>query len=349
MTNWRSLARLGAILAIVAPMVAACGFGFLGGGGTNATVKRGTFSSKEFGVSASPRVTTAAHPRKGGGRYLVGNPYTVRGRTYVPREQPNYVETGEASWYGSDFHGRMTANGEIFSANSITGAHPTLPIPSYVRVTNLTNGRSLLVRINDRGPYLQGRIIDVSERAASLLGFVNAGMANVKVEYVGKAPLEGDDTRMLLASLKAPNGMEQQGETRFADSGIKTTLFGAVASLFSYADGSPLDPVQENQAILSAHDAADAMATQNPELAQWAAAVDADARAVDITLGTFTDGGKAFDVELAFAALGAVDEIQTSLNGVPALALRLSHLKPGVAREDVQALARQLGLGDLIL
>ncbi|MCQ4052111.1 septal ring lytic transglycosylase RlpA family protein, partial [Klebsiella pneumoniae] len=92
------------------------------------------------------------------------------GRTYVPQEDPSYVATGGASWYGADFHGRRTANGEIFSANAITGAHPTLPLPSYVRVTNQANGRSIIVRVNDRGPYMPGRIMDLSYRAASMLG-----------------------------------------------------------------------------------------------------------------------------------------------------------------------------------
>ncbi len=110
----------------------------------------------------SPRVTNNPNPPKGGGRYQVGKPYTVRGRVYTPTEDPNYHDVGEASWYGSDFHGRRTANGEIFSANAITGASPVLPLPSYVRVTNQENGRSLIVRVNDRGPYMPGRIMDLS-------------------------------------------------------------------------------------------------------------------------------------------------------------------------------------------
>src|SRR5690606_36124930 len=107
--------------------------------------------------------------------------------------------------------GRRTANGEIFSANAITAAHPTLPMPSYVRVTNQDNGRSLIVRVTDRGPYVAGRVIDLSHRAASMLGYVNHGSANVAVEYVGPAPLEGDDTRTLVASYSGPQDYNTGG------------------------------------------------------------------------------------------------------------------------------------------
>ncbi len=125
---------------------------------------------------------------KGGGVYRVGSPYVVAGQTYVPQDDPNYRAEGLASWYGDDFHGRYTANGEIFDKDGITAAHTTLPLPSYVRVTNLTNGKSLIVRVNDRGPYAHNRLIDVSTRAAHLLGFYNRGTVPVRVEYVGRAP-----------------------------------------------------------------------------------------------------------------------------------------------------------------
>ena len=108
---------------------------------------------------------------KGGGTYQVGAPYTVAGRVYVPEENPHYHAEGLASWYGDDFHGRLTANGEVFDLNGISAAHPTLPLPSYARVTNLANGRSLIVRVNDRGPYHGNRIIDVSMQGRASVGF----------------------------------------------------------------------------------------------------------------------------------------------------------------------------------
>src|ERR1700736_734758 len=156
-----------------------------------------------YGVSSSPRVVGFGEPvPKGGGTYRVGKPYTVAGRVYVPEEDTNYREEGLASWYGDDFHGRLTANGEVFDMASLTAAYPTLPMPCYARVTNLNNGRSLIVRVNDRGPYHGNRLIDVSNRAAELLEFKGNGVARVRVEYVGRAPLEGSDDRQLIATLR---------------------------------------------------------------------------------------------------------------------------------------------------
>lgn len=119
-----------------------------------------------------------------GGSYKVGNPYKIKGKWYYPKEDYNYSEIGIASWYGKDFHAKKTANGEKYDMNSLSAAHRTLPLPSIVKVTNLQNGRSLVLRVNDRGPYAQNRIIDVSKRAASLLGFQTQGTTKVKVEIL---------------------------------------------------------------------------------------------------------------------------------------------------------------------
>jgi rare lipoprotein A len=115
------------------------------------------------------------------GMYKVGQPYTVAGEVYTPSENYSYDQTGIASWYGPGFDGKRTANGEVFDTSELTAAHPTLPMPSLVRVTNLENGRSVVVRINDRGPFAAGRIIDLSQRAAQLLGFEQNGTAKVRV------------------------------------------------------------------------------------------------------------------------------------------------------------------------
>jgi rare lipoprotein A len=166
----------------------------------------GKFASRvdpKYGVSSSPRVVAYGDPvPKGGGTYRVGKPYMVAGRMYVPEEDVNYREDGLASWYGDDFHGRLTANGEVFDMDALTAAHPTLPMPCYARVTNLTNGKSLIVRVNDRGPYHGNRLIDVSNKAAELLEFKSNGVARVRVEYVGRAPLEGTDDHQLMATLR---------------------------------------------------------------------------------------------------------------------------------------------------
>lgn len=141
-------------------------------------------------ASKGPR---ASRVLPGRGVYKIGKPYTVRGRTYVPAENPAYDEVGTASWYGGDFHGGKTANGEIFDMHALTAAHKTLPLPSFAHVRNEANGRTILVRINNRGPFAGDRIIDVSHAAARLLGFDGRGLAKVRVTYVGRAPLDGGD------------------------------------------------------------------------------------------------------------------------------------------------------------
>ena len=156
-----------------------------------------------YGVSSGARVVEPGEPiPKGGGAYRIGPAYTVGGKTYVPTEDREYRAEGLASWYGEDFHGRQTANGEVFDMNSLSAAHATLPMPCYVRVTNLENKRSVIVRVNDRGPYHSDRIIDVSVKTAQVLGFHSTGIARVAVEYVSKAPLEGSDDAMLIATLR---------------------------------------------------------------------------------------------------------------------------------------------------
>lgn len=123
------------------------------------------------------------------GVYKVGDPYQIDNVWYYPREQPDYDETGIASWYGPTFYGHKTANGEMYDGEALTAAHRTLPMPVNVRVTNLENGKSLIVRVNDRGPYARGRIIDLSKRAAELLDVVQTGTARVRVTYIGRADL----------------------------------------------------------------------------------------------------------------------------------------------------------------
>ncbi|MDD9992962.1 MAG: septal ring lytic transglycosylase RlpA family protein [Rhodospirillales bacterium] len=129
-------------------------------------------------------------PRVAKPHYKLGSPYQINHVWYYPSYDPNYDRTGVASWYGPAFHGRPTANGERFDMNGVTAAHPTLPLPSRVRVTNLENGRQLELRVNDRGPFVDNRIIDLSRRAAQLLGFKRKGLAKVRVQYLGLDRLE---------------------------------------------------------------------------------------------------------------------------------------------------------------
>ncbi|MGH1403289.1 MAG: septal ring lytic transglycosylase RlpA family protein [Alphaproteobacteria bacterium] len=163
-----------------------------------------------MGLSGCARIELASHVGKKmmgskvrtQGYYKVGSPYTIKGKKYYPSVDYDYNQTGVASWYGPNFHGKMTANGETYNQNDLTAAHKTLPMPSIVRVTNLENGLSLIVRVNDRGPYAHGRIIDLSKRSAELLKFKNQGVAKVRVQLleaesrmVAETAKQGRDTR----------------------------------------------------------------------------------------------------------------------------------------------------------
>lgn len=141
------------------------------------------FKSSSYNPSTSTAPTGGPLQQ---GNFKVGKPYTVNGTVYRPQESYDYLETGIASWYGPGFHGKKTASGEIYDNNELTAAHRTLQMPSFVRVTNLQNGKSVIVRINDRGPFAKGRIIDVSKRAAELLDMTRAGTAQVKVEMMAE-------------------------------------------------------------------------------------------------------------------------------------------------------------------
>ena len=173
------------------------------------TVFLSACAETEFLIHTSKRVVSTTEdinlPR-----YKVGNPYQIDGLWYYPTVDYEYEETGIASWYGSKFHGKLTANGAIYDMNALTAAHRTLPMPSMVRVTNLVNGRSLILKINDRGPFARNRIIDVSRRGAQLLGFQKAGTARVRVQILA------DKSRILSNRI--------QGRTQLAKVGTPITV-----------------------------------------------------------------------------------------------------------------------------
>ena len=153
----------------------------------------------------TPRYATQGGKPTGpqaGGAYKVGKPYQIGGVWFVPREQPDYDEVGIGSWYGDAFHMKATANGELFDMNAVSAAHTTLPLPSVVEVTNLENVRKIEVRVNDRGPFVNNRIIDLSREAARQLGYDRKGIAKVRVRYLGPAPLLGRDAGVRFASAK---------------------------------------------------------------------------------------------------------------------------------------------------
>ena len=277
---------------------------------------------------------------------MVGQPYRIAGRWYRPAENRNYNETGTASWYGPNFHGRQTANGEVFDQFALSAAHPTLPLPSYVRVKNPANGRSITVRVNDRGPFSNNRLIDLSRRSAEVLGFIHAGTARVQVTYIGRAPVDGDDTRYLVAQINVPDGPVPPESPAASGRGQPSIisrqsggLLGAFASLFSYAGA-----VQGEAIVSDAHAAATAVALQSGELEAWRAGVEARGLDVEIRLGTFADAAMANEIARQFALLGAVDQSAVREQGISATSLTLSFLKPGVSVSDVANLGDRLGL-----
>lgn len=208
-------------------------------------------SETQFLVHTAKRMTNV---QKGGaasgqGVYKVGDPYQIKGVWYRPTENYNYVETGISSWYGPKFHGKKTANGEIYNMNAMTAAHRTLPMPSYVRVTNLENGRSLILKVNDRGPFAHNRIIDVSRRGAQLLGYENQGTARVRVQILAnesraiKARYKGETD---LATVGTPIIVNRLPKPTVSSAPLALPPGGQVAALApappSSVQPSPLEP-----------------------------------------------------------------------------------------------------------
>lgn len=278
------------------------------------------FSERDYGVKASPRVVNVAMASmpgakvtrmpRGGGREQVGKPYKVKGKWYYPKEDPNYRVAGTASWYGDAFHGRLTANGEVYDMNHLSAAHPTMPLPSYARVTNKKNGNSVIVRVNDRGPYAHGRVIDLSKRAAQLLDYTSTGTAQVVVEYVGRAPVDGADDEYLLASFR-PGGSSNPGEV---SPGVMVAMAGAQPDSTLALAGSeptaptaiapalPSDPFEPMAASTMPQPTAVPLPTVRPR-----ACVDftvCDLEGTDVLLSGYADANKSGSSAAAFRSLG---------------------------------------------
>ncbi len=193
--------RIG-VAGIVAALIGVLAFVSLSGcSSSNKTAKLDPFAGQ-----GSPRYPGNGPLPRGGGRYQLGEPYQVAGRWFTPREQPSYDEVGVASWYGPQFDRRQTSNGEWFDMNYLTAAHATLPLPCYAKVTNMQNGREVVVRINDRGPFVGDRIIDLSRQAATVLGYKDKGKTQVRVQYLGPAPLNDRGSKLMALNEGLRNG-----------------------------------------------------------------------------------------------------------------------------------------------
>ncbi len=262
------------------------------------------------------------------GEYKVGKPYQIKDQWYYPAENLEYAETGIASWYGPNFHGKPTANGEIFDQNQITAAHPTLPLPSAVRVTNLDNGRAIQLRINDRGPFVRGRIIDLSRRAAQLLGFEKSGTAKVRVEILP------DETRQLkLAALNQVGGGDQP---RIASSPREVVVAKPIPN-----SGQPLQTAATTAAGTPA--AARRAVTVIPILSKKVNILPVSPTGIYIQTGAFSKLENALRMRDRIYSLGAAQISRFFAGGVQLYRVRIGPLQ-SVAMADA-TLIRVTGAG----
>lgn len=265
-----------------------------------------------LGVPSSPRVVEYGEPvPRGGGVYKVGTPYQVAGQWFHPREDPDYRNVGIASWYGLDFHGRRTANGEIYDMDALSAAHPTLPMPTYARVRNLENGREVVVRINDRGPFAHGREIDLSKRAAELLDFKHKGTARVEVSYLGRAPLDGDDgwatsVQMAKADRPAPAPVPQSRPVRVASNAPVPVL-----AMQDSRAAAPPAPMMGGQSY--------------------------------VQVGSFRDAANASRLRYALASAGPVEIVPVDVGGITYFRVRVGPFGDAAAAAGALARARDAG------
>nr|WP_298163212.1 septal ring lytic transglycosylase RlpA family protein [Brevundimonas sp.] len=189
----RRAARV-AVVAAVTALLAACASAGASSGGLSGPVRSGPRLAEAAPVVTDPAPIVSGTMRR----------YQIRGRWYQPEEQPDYDVVGLASWYGDQFNGRPTATGERFDMQALTAAHKTLPLPGLVEVTNLANGRRVVLRVNDRGPFVDDRIIDLSRGAAEALDLLNRGVGEVRVRYLGRAPRLGGGTVLQVAEAAPP-------------------------------------------------------------------------------------------------------------------------------------------------
>ena len=274
----------------------------------------------QFGANV---VKSATRDGKSQGMYKVGKPYLIGGQEYTPQENFNYVETGIASWYGPGFHGKKTANGERFDQNELTAAHKTLQMPSLVRVTNLDNGRAIVVRVNDRGPYSRGRIIDLSSKGADLLGFKGKGTAKVRVEVlpaesrqIAEAAKAGKDTRGYEVAL---NGNRQpanpsQPVTLYPDNMAVSVQTAASDDTLQAAQVSSVEKVQlepYRQVPVQGHIASDGRFMPNPVVTQQ----PVTSANVYIQAGAFSDRINAQKLSDSLTAYGASKVYEVNISG----------------------------------
>jgi rare lipoprotein A len=266
------------------------------------------------GCAAPPRSAVGpAAPAQG--LYKVGSPYQINGVWYYPGEDLTYNETGIASWYGEDFHGKYTANGEVFDLNALSAAHRTLPMPSIVQVTNLDNGRTLRLRVNDRGPYARGRIIDVSRRASQLLGFEGNGTAKVRVQILAPESIQ--------AKLIAMNA---SGQSRVAESAPALPIAPVTAEALPTPAGVRVASNSQPPAPRPTPPAPVALPLPSiapPSLPEKVGAVAVRATGIFIQAGAFSQAENANRLKAKLERLGDVRVTGAHINGANLFRVRI--------------------------
>jgi len=317
-------ARNGIVLIAMALAIAGCA-------SHKHTAKRDPFAGQ-----GSPIYPGKGPVPWGGGRYFVGKPYQVAGEWFTPKEQPGYDKKGVASWYGEDFNRRKTSNGEWFDMNRLTAASATLPLPSYVKVTNLDNGREVVVRVNDRGPFVDTRIMDLSKAAADELGYLNKGTTKVRVQFIGPAPLNDNGGKHLMAmNTELERGTPNRSLIAAAD---RRRGKSSVANV-TVAEAPP--PKKASRAV------AETVAYQPPPTpeAPAAASLTGDI-SYFIQLGSFSDGGNAARVRDQFASAWPVQFIELSGAAGPIYRVRIGPITDPDDAQTALADAQTAGFSD---
>lgn len=284
---------------------------------------------------------------KSQGAYKVGKPYQVRGVWYYPKEDWRYDRTGIASWYGPNFHGKDTANGEVFDQWAVSAAHKTLPMPSMVRVTNLENGRSLVVRVNDRGPFVSNRIIDMSHRAAQLLGFDTQGTARVRVQILAQESkvlaqrARGEGVR--LASNEAPIRSDSVATAPVAEQNLPEPM--PVEAAPTVSTSVETVPISEAPVTQSAPPQAATTPAANPAHVGDLAQVPVSPTRIYIQAGAFSKKTNAERVRARLAAIGDVTVTPIPVNGRELFRVRLGPIADVADADHLLARVVRAGYG----
>lgn len=324
--EWESMlryARNALVLLVMGLAIAGC-----------ASHKQTATNRDPFAGKGSPVYPGKGPVPWGGGRYFVGKPYQVAGRWFEPKEQPNYDRKGTASWYGEAFNRRKTSNGEWFDMNRLTAAHATLPLPSYVKVTNLANGRELVVRVNDRGPFVNTRVIDLSKAAADALDYRNKGTTTVRVQYIGPAPINDNGSHLVAMNKELARGTPMRSMIAAAD----RSKGRAPGNTVMVAAAKPAKPKVTEPAV----QAETVAYAPDPAPAQPAAAEVT----YFIQLGSFADGTNAARARDQFASVWPVQFIELSGAAGPVYRVRLGPISDSGDAQTALVDAQSAGFTD---